>query len=333
MKKRKISNSFILLAVFLAVALMLPVFLKKQYYTNLMVQVLISIVVVTGLNFITGLTGQMNLGTAGIYALGAYTTAMLTTKLGINAWLGLLGSICMGLLIGICLGYPSLRLKGVYLALTTIGFSEVVRILITNAIEFTGGSAGVNKIPPFKILGYEFKSNIPTYYLYLVFVVILLIFAQRVCKSKWGRMLKAIRDNPEALETSGVNVAWPKIMAFTLAAVYGCIAGAMYAHFIRFVFPDEYNINFSINYVFMLIIGGIGTVPGAVIGTVFVMVVPEILRFLEGYYWLVFSVIALLFVIFMPYGLVSLFSGDKKLSKLFNRKKTGKESAKGGDGQ
>lgn len=333
MKKRKISNSFILLAVFLVVALILPVFMKKQYYTNLMVQVLINIIVVTGLNFITGLTGQMNLGTAGIYALGAYTTAMLTTKLGVDAWIGLLGSIAMGLLIGICLGYPSLRLKGVYLALTTIGFSEVVRILITNAISLTGGSAGVNKIPPFSILGYEFKSNIPTYYLYLVFTVILLIFAHRLVKSKWGRMLKAIRDNPEALETSGVNVAWPKIMAFTLAAVYGCIAGCMYAHFIRFVFPDEYNINFSINYVFMLIIGGIGTVPGAVIGTIFVMVVPEILRFLEGYYWLVFSIIALLFVIFMPYGLVSLFSGDARLLKFLKKKKGGSDAGKGGDGQ
>ena len=332
MKKRRISGSVIFLAVFVIIAAVLPLFLKKQYYTNLMVQVLISIIIVTGLNFITGLTGQMNLGTAGIFALGAYTSALLTTKLHVNAWLGLLAAIVMGLLIGICLGYPSLRLKGVYLALTTIGFSEVVRILITNAINFTGGSAGVNGIPPFELFGYAFKKNVPTFYLYLVFVVILLIFAQRVVKSKWGRMLKAIKDNPDALETSGVNVAWPKIMAFTLCAVYGCIAGCLYAHFIRFIFPDEYTINFSINYVFMLIIGGIGSVPGAVIGTVFVMVVPEILRFLESYYWLIFSIIALLFVIFMPYGLVSLVGRDSKLLRLFQRKAV-KTSTKGGDAQ
>lgn len=331
MKKRKISDSIILLAIFIIVAVALPIFLKKQYYTNLMVQVLINIIIVTGLNFITGLTGQMNLGTAGIFALGAYTSALFTTKTGISAWFGLLASIVMGLLIGICLGYPSLRLKGVYLALTTIGFSEVVRILITNAIGFTGGSAGVNRIPPFMILGYEFTDNVPTYYLYLVFTVILLIFAQRVVKSKWGRMLKAIRDNPEALETSGVNVAWPKIMAFTLAAVYGCIAGCLYAQFIRFVFPDEYTINFSINYVFMLIIGGIGTVPGAVIGTIFVMVVPEVLRFLEGYYWLVFSVIALLFVIFLPNGLVSIFSGKRQLFRFHKQRKTRRSDAEGGE--
>lgn len=332
MKKRKINSSVVFLAVFLMIALILPLFLKKQYYTNLMVQVLIGIIIVTGLNFITGLTGQMNLGTAGIYALGAYTSALLTTKLQCSAWFGLLASIGMGLLIGICLGYPSLRLKGVYLALTTIGFSEVVRILITNAIGFTGGSAGVSGIPPFTLFGYAFKKNVPTYYLYLAFVMILLIFAQRLVKSKWGRMLKAIKDNPDALETSGVNVAWPKIMAFTLASVYGCIAGCLYAHFIRFIFPDEYTINFSINYVFMLIIGGIGTVPGAVVGTVFVLVVPEILRFLESYYWLIFSIIALLFVIFMPYGLVSLVGRDGKLTHLF-KKKSIQQALKGGEGK
>lgn len=332
MKKRKINGSVLFLTVFVIVAAVLPLFLKKQYYTNLMVQVLISIITVTGLNFITGLTGQMNLGTAGIFALGAYTSALLTTKLQVNAWLGLLAAIGMGLLIGICLGYPSLRLRGVYLALTTIGFSEVVRILITNMISFTGGSAGVSGIPPFELFGYAFKKNVPTFYLYLVFVVILLIFAQRVVKSKWGRMLKAIKDNPDALETSGVNVAWPKIMAFTLCSVYGCIAGCLYAHFIRFIFPDEYTINYSINYVFMLIIGGIGSVPGAVIGTVFVMVVPEVLRFLESYYWLIFSIIALLFVIFMPYGLVSLAGKDSKLLRLFKRR-TVKTGTKGGDAQ
>ena len=333
MKKRNTGKSIAMWAVFLIVALILPLFLKKQYYTNLMVQVLINIVIVTGLNFITGLTGQMNLGTAGIFALGAYTSGLLTTKLGIGAWFGLLAAIVMGLLIGICLGYPSLRLKGVYLALTTIGFSEVVRILITNLINFTGGSAGVNNILAFTLFGYAFKKNVPTYYLYLGFTVILLIFAERLVNSKWGRLLKAIRDNPEALETSGVNVAWPKIMAFTLAAVYGCIAGSMYAHFIRFIFPDEYTINFSINFVFMLVIGGIGTVPGAVIGTILVMVIPEVLRFLDGYYWLVFSIIALLFVIFMPYGLVSLFDGDRKTAGLLTklRRKPSAEM-KGGEG-
>lgn len=331
MKKRSTRTSIMLLALFLIVAGCMPLFLKKQYYTNLMVQVLINIIIVTGLNFITGLTGQMNLGTAGIFALGAYTSALLTTKLGINPWLGLLASILMGCIIGIGLGYPSLRLKGVYLALTTIGFSEVVRIFITNLIDLTGGSAGINRIPPFTLFGHAFTDNVSTFYLYLAITAILLIFAQRVVKSKWGRMLKAIKDNPEALETSGVNVAWPKILAFTLAAVYGCIAGCLYAHFIRFIFPDEYTINFSINYVIMLVIGGVGSVPGAVLGTLLVMIVPEVLRFLENYYWLLFSIITLLFVIFLPNGLASIFSGDRRKSRLFSRAKSGSQkTGKGG---
>lgn len=332
MNKRKTYHSVLLLIGFVVIAAILPVFLKKQYYTNLMVQVLINIIVVTGLNFITGLTGQMNLGTAGIYALGAYTSALLTTKTGVNAWVGLLASVVMGLVIGICLGYPSLRLRGVYLALTTIGFSEVVRLLLTNLIDFTGGSAGIFNIPPFELFGYSFTKNVPTYYLYLGITVILLIVAQRVVRSKWGRMFIAIKDNPEALETSGVNVAWPKIMAFTLAAVYGCIAGCLYAHFIRFVYPDEYTINFSINYVIMLVIGGIGSVPGSVIGTILVMIVPEVLRFLENYYWLVFSLISLLFVIFLPNGFVSLFDRSKrgKRKSLFGKEILRSRNQKGG---
>ena len=185
-------------------------------------------------------------------------------------------------------------------------------IFITNLDSFTGGAVGISNIPPFTLFGHRFTDNVSTYYLYLAITLILLVIAYRTVNSKWGRMLKAIKDNPEALETSGVNITWPKIMAFTVAAVFGCIAGSLYAHFIRFINPDNYNMNFSINFVIMLVIGGIGSVSGNILGAILVTITPELLRFLEGYYWLIFSILTLLFVIFLPNGLASVFRRNKR---------------------
>ena len=260
------------------------------------------------------------MGTAGIFSLGAYTSALLSTKLNVSPWLGLLAAIVMGCLIGVCLGYPSLRLKGVYLSLTTIGFSEVVRIFITNLDDLTGGAVGVTRIPAFSLFGFTFKDNVSNYYLYLAITVVLLLLAWRLVHSKWGRAFKAIKDNPEAMESAGVNIASLKIMAFTLAAIYGCIGGALYAHFIRYINPATYTLDFSINYVIMLVIGGLGTVPGSVLGAILVTITPEILRFLQNYYWFIYSIITLVFVVFLPNGMYSvLLSVKSSLANLFRK--------------
>lgn len=301
--------------IFVVIAAILPLFISNNYHLNLMIQVLINIVVVVGLNFITGLTGQMNLGTAGIFSVGAYTSSLIATKLGVNPWVCLLFAITSGILIGIGLGYPSLRMSGVYLALTTIGFSEIVRVLMTNLTGLTGGALGVNSIPPFSIFGHALTDNKEVYYLYLVIALLLIFNAYRIVNSKWGRSFIAIKDNPEAVEASGVNIARLKIMAFTLTAVYTTIAGSLYAHYIGFINPSAYNLEFSINYVVMLVIGGVGSVAGNVCGAILVTIIPELLRFIEEYYWLVFSIITLLFVIFLPNGIISLFRKRNKTVK------------------
>lgn len=296
----------------IGVAAILPMFISNNYHLNLMIQVLINIIIVVGLNFITGLTGQMNLGTAGIFSMGAYTSSLLATKLGINPWICLIAAIFMGVLIGFGLGYPSLRVSGVYLALTTIGFSEIVRILMTNLTDLTGGALGVTGIPAFSIFGHAFQNNKEVYYLYLVIAIFLIYNAYRIVNSKWGRSFLAVKDNPDAVEAGGVNIATIKIMAFTLASIYTTIAGSMYSHYIGFINPSAYNLEYSINYVVMLVIGGIGSVPGNILGAILVTLVPEFLRFMENYYWLVFSIITLLFVIFLPNGMISLFRTKHK---------------------
>ena len=307
-RMKKISITMISIII----AIIVPLIVTDNYNRGIFIMALINIIVVLGLNFITGLTGQMNLGTAGIFAVGAYTTALLTTKAGVSPWLTIIASIVMGLVIGVGLGFPSLRVQGVYLALTTIGFAEIIRILISN-FKFTNGIMGIRNIPSFSIGGYVLDNELSLYYLYLVFVIIMGIIAYRITNSKWGRLFKAIRDNYEAVQACGVNIAKPKIMAFTLAAIYGCVAGSLYAVHMEFITPSVFTFDLSTTFIIMMMLGGIGSVPGAVLGAIVCTILPEKLRFLGNWYWIVFSIIILLIILFRPNGVISFF--DLKQAK------------------
>lgn len=308
----------------LIVLILIPVFDKNTYHHMILGQTLVNIIVVLGLNFITGLTGQMNLGTAGIMALGAYVSSLVSLKTGIPVLICMAFSLVVGYLIGWILGYPSLRLKGVYLSLTTIGFSEIVRLVCTNWVNMTGGTTGVQNIPQINIFGLKLDSTAKVYYFYLVLVILLVFVSWRIVHSKFGRVFKAIRDNVEAVEASGINIADLKIKAFTLAAMYGCFGGAMYAHLMGYINPTQFTQDLSANYLVMMIFGGIGNVAGCILGAATITILPEVLRFLETYYWLVFSVITLIFIIFLPNGVISLFTKGGAIHSLLNKK--GEES-------
>lgn len=305
---KRVSN-VLLMALLLAALILLPIIINSTYIIIVLGQTLISIVVLMGLNFITGLMGQMNLGTAGIMALGAYTSALLCTRLSMSPWLAMLFVILMGGLLGVGLGYPSLRIKGIYLALTTLGFSEIIRLVLNNLIDLTGGPTGVRNIPDFNLFGYEISGARPYYYLLLTFVIVLMIIAIRIIKSKWGRAIKAIKDSDMAVEACGISLSSIKIFAFTLCCIYGCIGGALYAHFIGYISPADFTTDTSIRYLMMLMIGGIGSTAGNVIGAIIVNILPEMLRFLDSYYWLVFSTVVLVCSVVIPNGLVSVVHG------------------------
>ena len=247
----------------------------------------------------------MNLGTAGIYCLGAYTSALLTTKTGISPWLALIAVIAMGFLIGVGLGYPSLRLEGVYLSLTTIAFGEVVRLLVNNMTGFTGGAQGVRNIPPYTIFGYAITSKVQNYYFILAFVVLFAVITYRVMHSKWGRAFIAIRDNIDAVETCGINTAQIKIIAFTLAAIFGCVAGGLYAHYSTYINASTFTLNLSVSFVVMIMVGGIGNMWGCILGAVIVSMLPEFLRFLGEYYQISYSAVILLCAVFLPSGIIN----------------------------
>lgn len=321
MKKKgivQLAAIFLLLILFLLV----PVFVKQTYLIILFDNTFINIIILVGLNFITGLMGETNLGTAGIMALGAYTFSLFCTRLSFSPWIGLLCAVVMGILIGFGLGWPSLRMKGIYLSLTTLGFGEIVRLVLNNLANVTGGSTGVTNIPSLNIFGHVLTSAMDFYYFILVCVIIILAVTYKIIHSKWGRAIKAIKDNDVAVEACGIEISKIKILAFTLCSVYGCIGGALYAQLMGYISPSDFTLNSSVTYLMMLMIGGIGSVPGNIIGAFIVTMLPELLRFLKDYYWITFSAIILIFSVLLPNGLVSVF---KKFAGRFGSARTRKE--------
>lgn len=301
-------------------ATLIPLFIKNDYQLRILNISMVYMIVVMGLNFIAGLVGQMNLGSAGMYAAGAYTAALLATKFGISMWIGLIASIFVGFLIGICLGYPCLKLSGIYLALTTMAFGEIVRLFLNNT-EFAGGAIGIMGIPKFQIGSFVFNTQQRMFYLMLVFVVVLTLFALRIVHSKWGRALRAIKYSPDIVSTAGVNIANMKVKAFTLSAIYIGIAGVLNVGMTGYTYPGDYNADISVRFFMMLLVGGVGSVPGCLLGALAVTILPEVLRFAEDYYLLIFYIIVFIMARALPYGMVSL---PKLFSKVFGKKVLGR---------
>ena len=320
---KKMLVGSVTLVVFLA-AFVLFFNASNTYVQSVMNMLLYNIVIVLGLNYITGLTGQMNLATAGMVAMGAYTYGIMTTTYGWYPWMALVALFALALAMGLGLGYPSLRLKGFFLSLTTIGFSEVIRLLASNLPDLTGGTMGFSNIVRLPFF-FDMSDKNSYFYLNLIFTVILTLIAISLVNSKWGRAFKAVRDNAEAAEASGINVATLKIQAFTLASVYAVIGGCMYAGYNTYLNPTTFTVQMSQNYVAMLMIGGLGSVPGNLVGASLVTILPEMLREFDDYYWIVFCTVCLVMAILVPDGLwaqfVKFYKGIKrKLSK-------GKEAA------
>ena len=299
------NTRYFVVAVLTIAGIFIALFYKNNYFLTVLCQVLCYFIAAAGLNFVTGLTGQANLGMAGIFSIGAYTSALCTLRLDMSPWLCFLPVLFMGWLVGKLLGYPSLRVEGVYLSLTTIVFSEIVRITLTNLTDFSGGAAGLKYIPTYRFFGADL--GIPKNMLLLLIVISLIVtyISDRVIRSRWGRAFVSIRDNIEAVGSCGINVSAMKITAYTLSTLFGALSGALYAHFNTYLNPMVYNSQLSTSFVVMLIIGGIGTVSGCLIGSIVVRLLPEMLRFMGNYYQFVYSIICLLCIVFLPGGLVS----------------------------
>lgn len=270
-------------------------------------QVMIFVLVALGLNVVVGLAGLLDLGYVGFYAVGAYTTAVVTTNSWNLPWLASLPiAIAVSMLSGVILGTPTLRLRGDYLAIVTLGFGEIIRITANNS-EWLGSVQGINKIkrPP-NIGPFEFGVLNPKPYWYLGFTIILLVIfiIRRLMQSRVGRAWDAIREDEDAAELMGVNTFKFKLWAFAIGAAIGGVAGTLYAGKVTYVSPENFELQLSILFLAALVLGGTGSIYGAILGGVLVAWVPERFRNFEDRRYFVFGVVLVLMMVFRPQGLI-----------------------------
>lgn len=278
-----------------------PLAITDQYFMRLINVALVSVIATMGLNLVTGLTGQVSLGHAGFLAIGAYTSGLLSTRLGMSFWSTLPIVVVIGLLLGLVLALPALRTAGVYLTIVTIGFGEIVRLILLNWLPL-GGPEGIPGIPrpglPL-VVGGEWEA----YYVALLFVVLSVLLTRNVMSSRYGRAFRAIRQSEIAAATLGINPVNTKILAFCLSAAVTSVAGSLYGHIHLHVSPDMFKVDMSVTLLAMLLVGGMGTISGPVIGGFALALLPELLRPLKVYYLMVYGLSIILLLLFMPEGI------------------------------
>lgn len=308
-RPRYLSFRFILgPALLVALVLAAPLAAPNLFIVRLFVDVGIAILLATGVNLVFGYAGQVSLGHAAFYGLGAYTSAILAVRSGWPPAFGMVAAALGTAAVAYLIGLPALRLKGHYLAMATLGFNEIVAIVLTEAKPLTGGPDGLRGIPHLAVAGYEFGSHIANYYLVWAFVLVGLLVARNLVRSRVGRALRALHDSEVAAAASGVNVARYKTHIFVISAVYAGLAGALSAHFNTFISPPTFSVATSVTLLAMVVIGGMGTLVGPAIGAVALTVGPEYLRAYQDYTIVVYGALLMAAMAFFPGGIASMFS-------------------------
>ena len=296
------------------------IFEGNKYFISILVFLGINSIVTMGLCLLMGYAGQISLGHAAFFGIGAYFSGILTSQYSYHPVVAFFIGIFFSALVAFFVGKPTLRLKGHYMAVATLGFGEIFFIVFNELDFLTGGPSGLSGIPTLTFFGQALEG---TAYLYLVwgFAFLLLIFSLNVINSRVGRALRAIHGGELAANAMGVDAARYKVQVFVLSAVYASIAGSLYAHFITFISPSSFGLMPSIMFLMMVVIGGAGTIWGALLGTAVLTSLPEYLRGLEDFEVLAYGGILMAVLLFMPQGILE---GMQKLLK--RMKKTTKRS-------
>lgn len=287
----------------MAVVLSIPFVVTNLYYLHLLNLIGIYSLVVIGLNILSGYTGQVSMGQAGFFAVGTYTSALLMMKLHMPFWLATIMAAIMAAICGIIIAIPALRLTGPYLVMATVGFGEIIRLVLVNWVSVTKGAAGLTGIPAPSFFGFTVISETNFFYLIYAVVALGILIAVRISKSKIGRTFMAIREDELAAESMGIPTNIYKVAAFAIGAAYAGIAGSIFGSFSGVASPDGFTFDDSVGFLCMSVIGGNRSIYGAVIGSVTLTLLSELLRFMQSYRLIVYGAILLLTAIFMPQGL------------------------------
>ncbi|HDI60191.1 MAG TPA: branched-chain amino acid ABC transporter permease [Desulfobacteraceae bacterium] len=291
-----------------ALAVVVFPFLVSMYQINIMTTAFMYIMLGLGLNIVVGVAGLLDLGYVAFYAVGAYTYALLNYHFGLNFWVCLPIGAALGALFGILLGFPVLRLRGDYLAIVTLGFGEIIRLILENWNEFSFGPSGISNIPRPGFFGVEFSLLAHTRYIYFL-VVLITIFTifmvNRLQNSRIGRAWLALREDEIACQAMGVDKVRTKLTAFALGATWAGLAGVIFAAKTTFINPASFTLWESINILCIVVLGGMGSIVGVILGALVLVLLPEYLRAFAEYRILTFGCVLVLMMVFRPGGIVS----------------------------
>jgi len=273
-------------------------------YPDIMIFAGIYCLITIGLSILMGYGGQISLGQAAFYGIGAYVSGILTAKYGLNPWACMLISAIVAACVAFLVGAPSLKLRGHYLAMATLAFGIIVFIIFNEEIEWTGGPDGMTGIPGLGLFGFEFDSIERYYYLVWAIVFAAFIFTINVIQSRTGRALRAIHVSESAANAMGVDISRLKIIIFIYSAILASLGGSLYAHYMNFINPTTFDLFFSIKLLIMIALGGMHDIWGAIIGAILITFLSfEWLHYFEEFEIIVYGAILLLITIFLPHGL------------------------------
>jgi branched-chain amino acid transport system permease protein len=311
-----------LVAALIALALILPQFVTNKYYLNILIMSGIWSIVASSLNLVLGYTGQVNLAHGAFFGIGAYASALMMLKLQLNFWLALPLAAALAGFFGFLIGLPALRTKGSYFAIGTLCFNIIVTLIIDRWEGLTEGARGLMGIPgpaPIPVPGVgvvAFKTLAAQYYLVLGFLLLTLFCLRRILNSLVGRSFRAIRGNEELAESVGIPAMRVKVVSFTASCFFAGIGGALYASYIGFLSPELTDYHVSFDALVYIMIGGVGTMAGPIVGTLLFVTIPETLHVAAEYRLFVYGLILILMIIYLPRGIVGGIAGlAKKIKK------------------
>lgn len=286
-----------------------PLVVHNQYVLLVATLTGIYVIVNAGLDIVYGYSGQITLGQAGFYAIGAYTSALLSMHTALPVIVCMVLAGLLASLIGAIIAIPAVKLVHHFLAMVTIGFGEIVRLLVLNGGKLTGAADGIPLVPKLRILDFSFDSVGRYFYFVLLCVVVLLRLKQNLVTSRIGLAFRSIRENADAAAASGINVHRLKVTAFTVEGFFGGFGGALYAHLVGFISPETFGLQQSVLFLTMVLLGGAGNLWGPIIGTVLISIMFELLQPLGQAQMAIYGVMIMAIIFFMPRGITGNISG------------------------
>ncbi len=294
-------NRLVVLMVMAAVAMVIPL-VANNYILEVLTNAWFYTILCLGLNIVVGYAGLLDLGYAAFFAVGAYTTGILTSQFGINFWLTIPAAVFCSMVAGIIIGGPTLRLRSDYLAIVTLGFGEIVRIIARN-LEITGGASGLIGIDRPFFFGIELSQGIHFYYVFLILAILACFTSYRLQNSRLGRAWQYVREDEDAAEAMGINRVGVKLYAYVIGAMFGGVAGSFFAVKMTAISPETFTFSQSVLILLGVVLGGMGRIPGVIVGAFALVLFPEVFRGLGSMRMLIFAIVMLIIMLYRPEGI------------------------------